>query len=159
MTFLIRIMTKLDIRRKDLDYNLLGASMVVIYFFFGYHKWFEYEAQALIPYIGHGPLIFLDVPGLRRTGTQAFSWGCGVDIRRALVRRVLEQEAGNSGCPRFVFFVYRNVYDHPIYARRLGRGCRWISGNDRACRFPHEGPSSSGCVLLFAASGRNKSLA
>ena len=26
--------------------------------FFGYQKWFEYEAQALIPYISHGPFIF-----------------------------------------------------------------------------------------------------
>jgi uncharacterized membrane protein YkgB len=26
--------------------------------FFGYQKWFDYEAQALIPYISHGPLIF-----------------------------------------------------------------------------------------------------
>lgn len=31
--------------------------MVIIFFFFGYQKWFEYEAQALLPYIGHGPLI------------------------------------------------------------------------------------------------------
>ena len=32
--------------------------MVVIYLFFGYQKWFQYEADALIPYISHGPLIF-----------------------------------------------------------------------------------------------------
>src|SRR5215467_2095617 len=32
--------------------------MVIIFLFFGYQKWFEYEAQALLPYIGHGPLIF-----------------------------------------------------------------------------------------------------
>ena len=32
--------------------------MVVIFLFFGYQKWFDYEAQALIPYIKHGPLIF-----------------------------------------------------------------------------------------------------
>src|ERR1700751_5086682 len=32
--------------------------MVIIFLFFGYQKWFDYEAQALLPYIGHGPLIF-----------------------------------------------------------------------------------------------------
>src|SRR5690242_17022530 len=32
--------------------------MIVIFLFFGYQKWFQYEAQALLPYIGHGPLLF-----------------------------------------------------------------------------------------------------
>jgi uncharacterized membrane protein YkgB len=36
--------------------------MVIIFLFFGYQKWFDYEAQALIPYISHGPLIFWMYP-------------------------------------------------------------------------------------------------
>ena len=28
--------------------------MVIIFFFFGYQKWFEYEAQTLIPFMPHG---------------------------------------------------------------------------------------------------------
>jgi uncharacterized membrane protein YkgB len=31
--------------------------MVLVFLFFGYQKWFAYEAQALIPFISHGPLI------------------------------------------------------------------------------------------------------
>jgi len=31
--------------------------MVIIFLFFGYQKWFPYEAQALIPFISNGPLI------------------------------------------------------------------------------------------------------
>ena len=58
MKLFIRALIKLGIRRQDLDYHLIRASMVVIFLFFGYQKWFQYEAQALIPYIGHGPLIF-----------------------------------------------------------------------------------------------------
>src|SRR5262245_57443899 len=58
MTFIVRALTKLGILKNDLDYHLLRASMVIIFLFFGYQKWFEYEAQALLPYIGHGPLIF-----------------------------------------------------------------------------------------------------
>ena len=42
----------------DLDYRLVRTSMVVLFFFFGYQKWFPYEAQTLIPYISNGPLIF-----------------------------------------------------------------------------------------------------
>ena len=57
MKFFIRTLIKLGIRRQDLDYHLIRASMVVIFLFFGYQKWFQYEAQALIPYIGHGPLL------------------------------------------------------------------------------------------------------
>ena len=58
MTLIVRTLIKLGILRKDFDYHLLRASMVIIFLFFGYQKWFEYEAQALLPYIGHGPLIF-----------------------------------------------------------------------------------------------------
>lgn len=44
--------------KTDFDYHLTRASMVIICLFFGYQKWFPYEADALIPYINHGPLIF-----------------------------------------------------------------------------------------------------
>lgn len=58
MNRLISLLSKLSVFRSDLDYHLVRASMVIIFLFFGYQKWFEYEAQGLIPYISHGPLIF-----------------------------------------------------------------------------------------------------
>jgi uncharacterized membrane protein YkgB len=58
MNRLINTMAKLAIFKSDFDYHLMRASMVFIAFFFGYQKWFQYEADALIPYISHGPLIF-----------------------------------------------------------------------------------------------------
>jgi uncharacterized membrane protein YkgB len=58
MNFIIRSLIQLGILKKDLDYHLLRVLMVIICLFFGYQKWFDYEAQALIPYISHGPLIF-----------------------------------------------------------------------------------------------------
>ena len=58
MNSLIRFLAKSRLLKNDLDYRLLRASMVVVFLFFGYQKWFEYEAQGLIPYISHGPLIF-----------------------------------------------------------------------------------------------------
>jgi len=58
MNFVANLLIKLGILKHDLDYHLIRASMVVIFVFFGYQKWFYYEAQALIPYISHGPLIF-----------------------------------------------------------------------------------------------------
>jgi uncharacterized membrane protein YkgB len=58
MNLITIILIKLGILKKDLDYHFARASMVIIFLFFGYQKWFQYEAQGLIPYISHGPLIF-----------------------------------------------------------------------------------------------------
>src|SRR5262249_10195942 len=57
MNVLIKNLSKLGITKEDIDYHFVRASMVIIFLFFGYQKWFEYEAQALVPYISHGPLI------------------------------------------------------------------------------------------------------
>ena len=62
MTALTNVLTKSGLLRDDLDYHLVRASMVIIFLFFGYQKWFEYEAQVLIPYISNGPLIFWMYP-------------------------------------------------------------------------------------------------
>ena len=53
---------KTGLFKGDLDYHLVRASMVILYFFFGYQKWFDYEAQGLIPFFTHGPLIFWMYP-------------------------------------------------------------------------------------------------
>ena len=58
MNRLIKLLLKTDLFKGDLDNYLVRASMVIIYFFFGYQKWFDYEAQGLIPFFTHGPLIF-----------------------------------------------------------------------------------------------------
>src|SRR5438552_7408119 len=62
MNWLIDALTKLGLLTDDLDYHLIRASMVVLILFFGYQKWFEYEAQVLIPYISNGPLISVMYP-------------------------------------------------------------------------------------------------
>ena len=62
MDRLINALAKLGIFKTDFDYYLIRTSLVIICFFFGYQKWFQYEADALIPYISHGPLIFWMYP-------------------------------------------------------------------------------------------------
>jgi uncharacterized membrane protein YkgB len=69
------LLTKLGLLKDDLDYHLIRASMVIIFLFFGYQKWFEYEAQTLIPYISNGPLIFWLYPVF---GIRGASWFLGV---------------------------------------------------------------------------------
>ena len=57
MKAFVNALAKLGIFREDLDYQLIRASMVIMFFFYGYQKWFEYEAKLLIPFISNGPLI------------------------------------------------------------------------------------------------------
>src|ERR1700732_3428920 len=75
MNSLINILTKSGLLTKDLDYHLIRTSMVIIFLFFGYQKWFEYEAQVLIPYISNGPLISWMYPVF---GIRGASWFLGV---------------------------------------------------------------------------------
>lgn len=56
MKRLSHVLQKLGFFRVDLDYQLLRGSMVVIFFIFGYAKWFEYDEKLLFPFISKGPL-------------------------------------------------------------------------------------------------------
>src|SRR5260370_22163008 len=50
MNLLIKLLTKLGLLKKDLDYHVVRASTVIMLAFFGYQKWFGYEAHTLIPF-------------------------------------------------------------------------------------------------------------
>ena len=75
MNYIINLLNKYGILESDLDYHVVRASMVLIFLFFGYQKWWNYEAQALIPYISNGPLIFWMYPVF---GIHGASWFLGV---------------------------------------------------------------------------------
>jgi uncharacterized membrane protein YkgB len=60
---------------EDLDYYLVRASMIILFLFFGYAKWFKYDVQGLEPFITHGPLIFWLYPVL---GAQRATWFLGL---------------------------------------------------------------------------------
>lgn len=69
---LASVLNRLGILREDADYHLLRAAMVIIFFFFGYQKWWAYEVDRLIPYISNGPLIFWLYPALGMRGATLF---------------------------------------------------------------------------------------
>jgi uncharacterized membrane protein YkgB len=75
MNYLIKVCQRYGIFDSDMDYHVLRASMVLIFLFFGYQKWFDYEAQALIPYISNGPLISWMYPVF---GVRGACWFLGV---------------------------------------------------------------------------------
>ena len=60
---------------SDIDYHIVRASMVIMFFFFGYQKWFSYEFERLVPFISNGPLIWWLYPAF---GVGGASWFLGV---------------------------------------------------------------------------------
>src|SRR5690348_2598328 len=74
-TLLTTSLSKTGLLDGDFDYHLLRTSMVIIFLFFGYQKWWDYEAQTLIPFISNGPLISWMYPVF---GIRGASWFLGV---------------------------------------------------------------------------------
>jgi uncharacterized membrane protein YkgB len=72
MNYILRLLNKYGLLESDLDYHVIRASMVIMFLFFGYQKWWNYEAQVLIPYISNGPLIFWLYPAFGIRGASYF---------------------------------------------------------------------------------------
>ena len=72
MDQLIAKLSKLDIVKGDFDLHLVRATMIIVLYVFGCQKWFDYEAQALVPFISHGPLIFWLYPAFGVRGATIF---------------------------------------------------------------------------------------
>jgi uncharacterized membrane protein YkgB len=72
---LVSVLRRSGLLVDDLDYHVVRASMVIIFLFFGYQKWWEYEAQVLIPFISNGPLIWWMYPAF---GIRGASWFLGI---------------------------------------------------------------------------------
>jgi uncharacterized membrane protein YkgB len=68
---LVGILRKSGLLARELDYHIVRASMVIMFFFFGYQKWWAYEADRLDPFINNGPLIWWLYPVF---GHQGASW-------------------------------------------------------------------------------------
>jgi len=68
------LLRKTGLLEGNLDYHLLRVSIVILFLFFGYQKWWDYEAQTLIPFISNGPLISWMYPVF---GIQGASWFLG----------------------------------------------------------------------------------
>jgi uncharacterized membrane protein YkgB len=69
MNYIVDLLGRSGLLKRDLDYHLLRAAMVIIFAWFGYDKWFESEIRALTPLITHGPFIFWTIPVLGVRGT------------------------------------------------------------------------------------------
>ena len=106
MNSLITFLAKSRLLKNDLDYHLLRATMVIIFLFFGYQKWFNYEAQGLIPYINHGPLIFWMYPVFGVRGATYFlgvsEWLFGAFLFAGFWNKKLGILGALGGCFSFI---------------------------------------------------------
>jgi len=158
MDRLINRLAKLAIFKSDFDYHLMRASMVFIAFFFGYQKWFQYEADALIPYISHGPLIFWLYPVLRHSGSNLLLRCSRIVVWCAPVPGFLEQNIWDSRSSRFLPFDDLDLYHHPVDTRWVGSLCWRLSRYDRESCIPDEGSRDFRCIFLLAEAGRGQSV-
>src|SRR5262245_32985050 len=72
MNALVKMLARSPLLKRDLDFHLVRASMVLIFLLVGYQKWFEYEAQTLVPFISKGPLTRWMYPVLGLHGATYF---------------------------------------------------------------------------------------
>ena len=72
MTSLIKVLARTGLLKDGLDHHIVRASMVLIFVLFGYQKWWEYEAQTLIPFIRNGPLTSWMYPVFGLRGASRF---------------------------------------------------------------------------------------
>jgi uncharacterized membrane protein YkgB len=72
MNSLVKVLARSRFLQGDLDLHLLRGTMVLIFLLFGYQKWWEYEAQTLVPFISNGPLTFWMYPVFGLHGASYF---------------------------------------------------------------------------------------
>lgn len=72
MDAIVAAIRRSGLLKQDVDSYVLRFAMVVIFAFFSYQKWFEYEAERLVPFISHGPLIWWLYPLLGVRGASVF---------------------------------------------------------------------------------------
>jgi uncharacterized membrane protein YphA (DoxX/SURF4 family) len=140
---------KMRLFHGDIDLYLLRASMVIMYFFFGYQKWFGYEVQGLIPSFTHGPLIFGTYPVFSMKASTYFlgisEWLFGALLLAGYWNRTV----GILGALGSVVTFICPRDDHSVHAGRMGPISRRFPGHGRERRVLDERRSAACRVVPF----------
>src|SRR5262249_29200267 len=109
MGSLMKTLARSRLLRSDLDYHLVRASMVIIFFFFGYQKRFDYEARELIPDVTNEPLIYWMYPVFGMRGASWFlgvsEWVFGALIFLGFWNKILGALGAAGSCATFIMTV------------------------------------------------------
>src|SRR5258708_8931117 len=109
--------------KSDFDYHLVRGSMVLVFLLFGYQKWFEYEAETLIPFIGNGPLIFWMYPVFGIRGASWFLGGSEWLFAALLFWGFWNKKAGMLGALGGCFAMIGTVTIIPFIPDRWSAAC------------------------------------
>ncbi len=123
--------------------------MVILFFFFGYQKWWAYEADRLEPFIGNGPLIWWLYPAF---GHQGASWFLGVaewTFGALIFAGFWSKRLGILGYR----YLHRNGHNHSVYAGRLGRCYGLLSRDDGQRSVPDE-VCRAACSIVASSEAR-----
>jgi uncharacterized membrane protein YkgB len=133
--------------------------MVIIFLFFGYQKWFQYEAQALIPYISNGPLISWLYPVFGPRGATYFlgvaEWLFGGLLLSGFWNKTMGILGALGSC--FVFIATVTII--PFMPDGWAASARGVPRYDRKSGISNERSRSVRYVVLFAEAGRGESVA
>lgn len=159
MNYVVKLLNRYGILGSDLDYHLLRASMIVIFLFFGYQKWWQYLAQALIPYISNGPLIFWMYPVFGIRGATFFlgvsEWLFGA----LLFWGFWNKKAGALGAlGRIASFVSTTTII-PFFPNGWAASAGGFPAITEDRGIFDEGPGSACCLFLSVETGPNESVA
>jgi hypothetical protein len=54
LNYIVNILGRSGLLKRDIDYHVLRATMVLIFAWFGYDKWFESIIRSILSIITHG---------------------------------------------------------------------------------------------------------
>ena len=84
MNYIINIVGRSGLLKRDFEYHLLRATMVVIFAWFGWDKWSYVVIEGLVPILTHGPFTMWMLPVMGIRGTSYFlgttEWTIGLLI-------------------------------------------------------------------------------
>lgn len=72
MKYIINTVSRSGLLTRDFDYHLLRATMVVVFAWFGYDKWFPSIIESILPILTHGPFTIWMIPVMGMRGTSHF---------------------------------------------------------------------------------------
>ena len=110
------ILTGLGLLKPDVDYHLIRASMVLIFAFFGYQKWFEYRSASADTVHQQRSAHFLALSAVWYSRRQLVSGCCRMAVRLAPAAGILGQANGNSRSDWLDSYFRRDGHHHSVHA-------------------------------------------
>jgi uncharacterized membrane protein YkgB len=130
----------------DLDYHIVRASMVIMFFFFGYQKLWAYEVDRLEPFISNGPLIWWLYPAFGHQGATWFLGICEWTFDALLFAGFWDKRLGVLGAAGSTATFVKTVTIIPFMPDGWDRSAGGFPAMTGNVPFSDEGCRPAGCV-------------